>query len=157
EDDAERAVYASLDLVTCGLLSPSGEPLQVRLGVATGVVLIGEDKAIIGEAIIMASRLRSISPPNSVLVTASTHKLLGSMFVCDNFELRELEGFSEAVTTYRVTGKRAIESRFVARRAGKLTQFAGRQAQLQQMSTLWQRAKNGKGQVALVCGDAGIG
>jgi class 3 adenylate cyclase/predicted ATPase/DNA-binding response OmpR family regulator len=156
EDDAERAVYASLDLVenVGGLLS---QPLQVRLGVATGVVLIGENQAVIGEAIIMASRLRSISPPNSVIVTADTHKLLGSMFVCDNFELREFEGFSEPATTYRVTGKRAIESRFLARRTRELTQFAGRQAELQQMSTLWQRAKNGKGQVALVCGEAGIG
>jgi class 3 adenylate cyclase/DNA-binding response OmpR family regulator/predicted ATPase len=159
EDDAERAVYASLDLVenVGGLLSPSGEPLQMRLGVATGVVLIGENQAVIGEAIIMASRLRSISPPNSVIVTASTHKLLGSMFVCDSFELREFEGFSEPVTTYRVAGKRAIESRFVCRRTGKLTQFAGRQAELQQMSALWQRARNGKGQVALVCGEAGLG
>jgi class 3 adenylate cyclase/DNA-binding response OmpR family regulator/predicted ATPase len=159
EDDAERAVYASLDLVgnVGGQLSPSGEPLQLRLGVATGVVLIGENQAVIGEAIIMASRLRSISPPNAVIVTASTHKLLGSTFVCDHFELREFEGFSEPVTTYRVTGKRAIESRFVARTTGKLTQFAGRQAELQQMSTLWQQAKNGKGQVALLCGEAGIG
>lgn len=158
EDHAERAVYASLDLATnVGGLSPSGEPLQVLLGVATGVVLIGENQAVIGEAIIMASQLRSISPPNSVIVTASTHKLLGSIFVCDNFELHEFEGFSEPVTTYRVTGKRAIESRFVARRTGKLAQFAGRQAELQQMSALWQQAKNGKGQVALVCGEAGIG
>src|SRR5262249_446541 len=159
EDDAERAVYASLDLVgnVGGLLSPFGERLQVRLGVATGVVLIGENQAVIGEAIIMASRLRNISPPNTIIAAASTHKLLGSMFACDNFELREFEGFSKPVTTYRVTGKRTIESRFVARRTGELTQFAGRQAELQQMSTLWQRAKNGKGQVALVCGEAGIG
>jgi class 3 adenylate cyclase len=82
EDDAERAVHASLDLVTNvgGLLSPSGEALQVRLGVATGVVLIGENQAVIGEAIIRASRLRSISPPNSVIVTGGTHKLLGSIY-----------------------------------------------------------------------------
>ena len=121
EDDAERAVYASLDLVgnVGGPLSPTSEPLQMRLGVATGVVLIGKNQAVIGEAMIMASRLRSISPPNSVIVTANTHKLLGSMFVCDNFELHEFEGFCEPVTTYRVTAKRAMESRFVARRTGK--------------------------------------
>ena len=159
EDDAERAVQASLDLVANAaglLLSPSGEPLQVRLGIATGVVLICENQAAMGEALVMASRLRSISPPNSVIVTASTHKLVGRTFVCDNLGLREFEGLSEPLMAYRVTGKRAIETRFVARRTG-CTQLVGRQGELQKISTLWQRAKNGSGQVALLCGEAGIG
>ena len=158
EDDAERAVQASLDLVTSMaglLLSPSGEPLQVRLGIATGLVLICENQAAMGEALVMASRLRSISPPNSVIVTASTHKLVGRTFVCDNLGLREFEG-SGPLIAYRVTGKRTIETRFVTRRTGS-TQLVGRQGELQKISTLWQRAKNGRGQVALLCGEAGIG
>ena len=69
----------------------------------------------------------------------------------------ELEGVSKPVTGYRITGKRAIESRFDARSGGKHTQFVGRQHELQQMSTLWERAKSGKGQVVLLCGEAGIG
>jgi predicted ATPase len=104
----------------------------------------------------MAARLRGISPPNSVIVSASTHKLVGRTFVCDNLGLREFEGFSEPLMAYRVTGKRAIETRFVARRTGS-TQLVGRQGELQKISTLWQRAKNGSGQVALLCGEAGIG
>jgi class 3 adenylate cyclase/predicted ATPase len=159
EDDAERAVQAGLDLAAKvgELLSPSGEPLQVRSAIATGVVLINDDQTAVGEAIVTAARLRSATTADSVIIAASTRKLLGNVFVCENAELCEFEGASGPVTAYRVVGKRAIESRFVARRTGKLTQFAGRQAELQQMSTLWQRAKDGKGQVALVCGEAGIG
>jgi class 3 adenylate cyclase/DNA-binding response OmpR family regulator len=159
EDDAERAVYAGLDLVTRvgKLLSPSGEPLKVRSAIATGLVLIGESRTAIGEAVVVATQLHTITRPNSVNISASTRKLLGSVFVCDDPQRCELEGVSEPVTWYRVTGKREVESRFDAKSRGKHTHFVGRQYELQQMSTLWERAKSGKGQVALLCGEAGIG
>ena len=159
EDDAERAVHASLDLVARvgELLSPSGEPLQVRSAIATGLVLIGENRTAIGEAIVVAGQLRTMTPPNLVSVSASTRKLLGNEFVCDDPQQYELEGVSEPVTCYRVTGKRTGQSRFDAKSWGKHTQFVGRQYELQQMSTLWERAKSGKGQVVLLCGEAGIG
>jgi DNA-binding response OmpR family regulator/class 3 adenylate cyclase len=159
EDDAERAVHAALDLVAnVGKLSPSsGETLQTRVAIATGLVLIGDNRTVIGEAIVMAGRLRNITPPNSINVTASTFKLLGSVFVCDDPQLCELEGVSKPVTVCRVAEKRAIGTRFDARRTGKHTKFVGRQHELQQMATLWERAKCGKGQVLLLCGEAGIG
>ena len=108
EDDAERAVHASLDLVARvgELLSPSGEPLQVRTAIATGLVLIGENRTAIGEVIVVAGQLLAITPPSSVSVSASTRKLLGGVFVCDDPQRCELEGVSEPVTWYRVTGKR---------------------------------------------------
>src|SRR5215471_15725773 len=137
EDDAERAVQAGLDLLAnVSNLSPfSGEPVQTRVAIATGLVLIGENH-VIGEPIVLAGRLRNITPPNSINVTASTRKLLGSVFVCDDPQLYELEfqGVSKPVAAWRVTGKQAIESRFAARRTGKLTQFVGRQYELQQIS-----------------------
>jgi class 3 adenylate cyclase/DNA-binding response OmpR family regulator/predicted ATPase len=159
EDDAERAVHAGLDLVARvgGLLSPSGEPLQVRSAIATGFVLIGENRTAIGEAIVVAGQLRTITPPNSVNVSANTRKLLGSVFVCDDPQRCELEGVSEPVSWYRVTGKRTVQSRFDSKSCEKHTQFVGRQFELQHMSTLWEAAKSGKGQVVLVCGEAGIG
>jgi predicted ATPase len=79
------------------------------------------------------------------------------MFVCDDPQQCELEGVSEPGTWYRVTGKRTVQSRFDAKSCGKHTQFVGRHYELQQMSTLWERAKSGKGQVVLLCGEAGIG
>src|SRR5262249_26926740 len=159
EDDAERAVHAGLDLVAKirEILSPSGEPLQARIAITTGLVLVGDDQTAIGEAIVTAARLRNATAPNSVTVSASTRKLLGSVFVCDDPQLCELQGVSEPLTAYRVTGKRAIESRFDASRGGQQTHFIGRKHELQQMSTLWERVKSGKGQVVLVCGEAGIG
>jgi class 3 adenylate cyclase/DNA-binding response OmpR family regulator/predicted ATPase len=158
EDDAECAVHAGLDLVAnVGKLSSQpDEPLQVRIAIATGLVLIGENQNAVGEAVLIASRLRSVTPANSVNVTASTRKLLGSVFVYDA-QSHELEGIYERVAFYRVRGKREIESRFDARRTGQPTQLVGRRYELQQMSTLWERAKAGKAQVVLVCGDAGIG
>src|SRR5215468_9286025 len=156
EDDAERAVHAGLDLVERigQVRSQSGDALQVRIGLATGLVLIGENQAAIGEAVVRAARLRDITPPNSVTVTASTRKLLGDMFIYDD---SQFDGVLGPVTTYEVTGKQAMEMRFVASQTAKLTQFVGRQHELQQMSTLWERAKAGKGQVALLCGEPGIG
>jgi class 3 adenylate cyclase/DNA-binding response OmpR family regulator/predicted ATPase len=159
EDDAERAAHAALDLVAhvSELPSRSNEPLQVRIAISTGLVLIGENQPAIGEAVVTAGRLRTVTPPNSVTVTAGTRKLLGNVFVCDNPELCEFEGISHPVTAYRVTGKRAVESRFVASKTGRLTHFVGRQHELQQMSAAWERIKGGKSQVVLLCGEAGIG
>jgi class 3 adenylate cyclase/DNA-binding response OmpR family regulator/predicted ATPase len=159
EDNAERAVHAALNLVADigKLSSPSGKPLQTRIAVASGLALIAEDQTVVGEAVVMAGQLRNVTPPNSVNIISSTRKLLGNVFICDDPQLCKLDGVSEPVTAYRVTGKRAIESRFAASRTGKLTQFVGRQNELQQLSTLWERAKGGEGQVVLLCGDAGIG
>jgi class 3 adenylate cyclase/adenylate kinase family enzyme len=159
EDHAERAVHAGLDVVAKvgELLSPSGHPLQVRIAIATGMVLVGDNQNAIGEAIVTAARLRDAALPNSVTVSASTRKLLGSVFVYENPELCKFDGVTEPVTAYRVTEKRGIESRFVASRTGNLTPFVGRRHELQQMLTLWEQAKRGKGQVVLLCGEAGIG
>src|SRR5262249_28849848 len=105
EDDAERAVQAGLDLAAKvgELLSPSSEPLQVRTAIATGVALINDDQTVVGEAIVTAARLRSATTSNSVIITASTRKLLGNVFACENSELYEFEGVSKPVTAYRVT------------------------------------------------------
>jgi len=160
EDDAERAVHAALDLVAnIGELPSQSEPsrVRVRIAIATGLVLIGENQPAIGEAIAVAARLRNITPPNAVLVAASTRKLLCDAFVCDRPQLCEFEGVFGPVTAYRVTRRRAIENRFIATRTGKFTQFVGREHELRQMSTLWERTKGGNGQVALLCGEAGIG
>ena len=148
EDDAERAVHAALNLVAdIGKLSlQCGEPLQPRIAVATGSALIGENQTVIGEATIIAGRLRNISPPNSVNVSDSTRKLLGSAFIYDDPQLYKLEGISKSVIAYRVTEKREIESRFIASRKENLLPFIGRQHELQQMLTrchvcAWRRRK----------------
>jgi class 3 adenylate cyclase/predicted ATPase len=167
EDDAERAVRVGLDLVAKvgQLLLPTGEPLQVRVGIATGVVVVGDtvgeesaqEQVVVGETPNLAARLQGVAAPNTTLIAASTLRLLGDVFVCERLEPFELKGFSEAVVAWRVLGERVAESRFAAIRSKELTRFVGRQNELHRLYGLWKQAKGGKGQVALLCGEAGIG
>jgi class 3 adenylate cyclase/predicted ATPase len=167
EDDGECAVRAGLDLVARvgQLLLPSNEALRVRIGIATGVVLVGDvigggtsrEHGVIGETPNLASRMQSLAQPNTVVVSASTRRLLGDAFVCEDLGLHELKGISEPVRVWRITGERAVESRFDAKRSGNLTQFVGRQSEFEQLMYLWHRAKAGEAQIALLCGEPGIG
>ena len=140
EDDAERAVRAGLDIVAkVGQLRlPSGEPLQVRVGIATGLVVVGEtigegsaqEQAVFGETPNLAAHLQQLAAPNSVLVAASTHRLLGGVFVCADLGRVEVKGKSKPVAAWRVIGECVVESRFEATRPKRLTRFVGRQEQL---------------------------
>ena len=158
EDDAERAMHAGLDLAAKmdEFVWPSGKPLQVRMGIATGLVVVA-DQDVVGEPATVAPRLRSITPAGSILVAASTRKLLGRAFICDDPSSYELAGVSEKVTACLVAGRRSIENRFSSTRGPRLTQFVGRQHELQQLMTLWERVKADQGQLALLSGEAGIG
>jgi len=158
EDDAARAVNAGLDAVAKigQLVSPKGEPLQARVAVATGLALASQRQTV-GEPSVIAARMCDLAAPNSVLVTASTRRLLNSTFVYGEPERYVLAGVSEAVSACRVTEKRAVESRFKAKRSNKITRLVGRDQELQQLLALLDRARFCKGQVGLICGEAGIG
>jgi class 3 adenylate cyclase len=116
EDDAERAVDAGLAALAkiSHCRSPLGEPLQAQVAVATGLVLANQNQTV-GKPLAIAGGLCNVAAPGSVLVAASTRRLPSSAFVCDNPELYQLAGLSKAVSAYRVTGKRTIETRFTAR------------------------------------------
>jgi class 3 adenylate cyclase/predicted ATPase len=167
EDEAENAVHAGLDLVAKlgQLLLPSGEPLQVRVGIATGLVIIGDSIAegsvaeveATGEAPNLAARLQQLAAPDSVIISEVTRSLLGGGFVCERLQPSELKGFPEPVTAFKVTGERALESRFDAKHTSRLTPLVGRQRELAQLEHLWALAKRGECQVALLCGEPGIG
>ena len=167
EDDAERAVRAGLDLVAkvSQLLLPTGDVLQVRVGVATGLVVVGDtvgegsarEQVVVGETPNLAFRLQSVAAPNTVVVAASTMRLLGDLFLCEHPAPLKLEGLPEPVTSWRILGERVGESRFAAIRSKTLTRFVGRQDELHQLYGLWRKAESGKGQVVLLCGEAGIG
>jgi predicted ATPase/class 3 adenylate cyclase len=167
EDDPERAVRAGLDIVAKvgQLLLPSGKPLQVRVGIATGVVVVGEtigegsaqEQAVFGETPNLAAHLQQVAAPNSVLVATSTHRLLGGVFIRTDLGRVEVKGKSTPVVAWRVIGERVVESRFEAIRPKRLTRFVGRQEQLGRLLNFWEQAKRGAGQVALLCGEPGIG
>jgi DNA-binding response OmpR family regulator/class 3 adenylate cyclase/predicted ATPase len=158
EDDAERAVDAGLDAVAKirQLRSPLGEPLQAQVAIATGLVLASENQAV-GEPGAIVAGLCNVAAPGSVLVAATSLRLLSSAFVCGNPERYQLVGLSQPVSASRVTRKRTVESRFRARRLNKISRLVGRDQELQRLLTLWDRAKSGEGQVGHLSGDAGIG
>jgi class 3 adenylate cyclase/predicted ATPase len=164
EDEAENAVRAGLDLVAKvgRLLLPSGEALQVRVGVATGLVVLANNEVtgladVTGETPNLAARLQGAAAANTVLVSEVTRKLLGGGFVSERFGPQTLKGFTEPINAFKITGETAVESRFDAKIGSKLTQFVGRRRELASLMNLWDRATKGEGQVALICGEPGIG
>jgi class 3 adenylate cyclase/predicted ATPase len=167
EDEAENAVRAGLDLVAKvgRLLLPSGEALQVRVGVATGLVVVGsnmfsgsaDEVAATGETPNLAARLQELAAANTVVVSDVTRKLLGGGFVCERFGPQTLKGFTEPINAFKITGETAVESRFDAKIGSRLTQLVGRRRELALLMNLWERARKGEGQVALICGEPGIG
>ena len=167
EDDAERAVRAGLGLVAAVTqLTPGHElALQVRVGIATGLVVVGEkigtgaaqEETVVGETPNLAARLQAEAGPNSVVIATSTRRLLGGLFECSDLGERRLKGFSARVGMWQVLGEGAAASRFEARRTAGLTPFVGREPELERLLDCWRKAKRSEGQVVLVSGEPGIG
>jgi class 3 adenylate cyclase/DNA-binding response OmpR family regulator/predicted ATPase len=158
EDDAERAVNAGLDaLANVGeIISPRGDPLRSRVGIATGVALASPTE-IVGGPSAIATAVGAVAPPGAILITASTHRRLSSAFACDELEQYAVAGLNVPVAACRVTARRAVKSRFKATRSKKDIQLVGRAHEFQELVALWQRANCGDGQVALISGEPGIG
>lgn len=167
EDSAERAARAGLAIVETvgGLTSPGGEPLRVRVGIATGPVVVGEmigegaaqEEAVIGNTPNLAARLQSMAEPGQVVIDAMTRRLTGAAFVLEDLSHREVKGFAEPIATWSVVGEGVSDSRFEATHAGALTRFIGRKHELGLLHERWELAKGGEGQVVLLSGEAGIG
>ena len=168
EHDAQSAVRVGLEIVgkMAQLRTLGGEQLHVRIGIATGlVVVVGEttvvgaprEMSVVGTTPNLASRLQNLAGSDTVLVSDSTRELLGEMFDCEDRGLHEIKGLDDPVRVWRVLDERRNESRFDATRSRNLTQLIGRTSELAQLSELWQTARKGAGRVALLSGEAGIG
>jgi predicted ATPase/class 3 adenylate cyclase len=167
EDDAERAVRASLTLVDAvGHLPAPEEPLRVRIGVATGLVVVGDligagaaqEQAVVGETPNLAARLQALAESNAVVIAQGTHRLTGGLFEYENLGAVEAKGFAKPVLAWRVVGESAVENRFEALHPlGGETPLVGREEEIELLIRLWQRAKSGEGQVVLLSGEPGIG
>jgi class 3 adenylate cyclase/predicted ATPase len=168
EDDAERAVHAGLDIVSAvQALRPLPQvSLQVRVGIATGVVVAGDllgegasrEAAMTGPTPNLAARLQAVAMPGTVVISATTRKLVGNLFDCVDLGRLQLKGFNEPMPAWRVAGARAIESRFDALHPrDSLIPLVGRERELAVLMDRWQLVRGGSGQVALVSGEPGIG
>ena len=165
EDDAERAVRVGLALIeVVGKLS-SEEPLRVRVGIATGLVVIGDligegeaqERGIVGETPNLAARLQGIAEPGMVVISDSTRKLVGGLFEFANLEPKELKGLAGPVRAWAALRENSVESRFEAFHGHDLTPLMGREEESKLLLRSWSRAKIGDGQVVLLSGEAGIG
>jgi class 3 adenylate cyclase/tetratricopeptide (TPR) repeat protein/energy-coupling factor transporter ATP-binding protein EcfA2 len=165
EDDAERAVRAGLELIAAVGGLKSSAPLQTRLGIATGLVVVGDligsgeahERGIIGETPNLAARVQGLAEPNSVAIAESTRKLLGNLFEFEDLGARDLKGIAGPVRAWTALRPSGVESRFEALHASGLTELVGREEELELLLRRWSKAKTGEGQVVLLTGEAGIG
>src|SRR5262249_46259000 len=135
EDDAERAVRAGLELIAAASGLKTHAPVQTRVGIATGLVVVGDligagasqEQAIVGETPNLAARLQSIAEPNSVVIADSTPRLIGNLFELGSLETKDLKGITEPVRAWLALRAASVESRFEALHASGLTELVGRE------------------------------
>jgi class 3 adenylate cyclase/predicted ATPase len=160
EDDAERATRCGLALVDRLPRLNQTEELHARVGIATGLVVVGGEVVehdVAGDTPNLAARLQAVAEPDTVVIAASTRRLVGKLFEYRDLGELRLKGVAEPMSALQVLRPSAVESRFEALRGSALTPLVGRDEQIDLLLRRWARAKSGDGQVVLVSGEAGIG
>jgi len=167
EDDAERAVQAGLAIVAAvpQLKTAAGAPLRVRVGIATGLVVVGDlfgagadrDPAVVGETPNLAARLQAIADPDMVVIAEGTRRLLGNLFELADLGAQELKGIAGPVRAWAALRPSAAEGRFEALHAAGVSALVGREEETGLLLRRWATAKGGEGQVVLLAGEPGIG
>jgi class 3 adenylate cyclase/pimeloyl-ACP methyl ester carboxylesterase len=168
EDEAQQAVQAGLAVVeaVAELRDPGGRPLAARVGIATGLVVVGDllgegaarEEAVVGETPNLAARLQQLADPSTVVVADATRRLLGGLFEAEDLGKQPVRGFAAPVQVWRVLSERQVEGRFEAQRAGAgLTPLVGRGREIGHLLEHWELAAGGEGQVVLLAGEPGIG
>ena len=158
EDDAQQAVRAGLELIAAVAGLKTRVPHQLRVGIATGVVVVGNlTPSIVGETPNLAARLQSIAKPNTVVISDGTRRLLGDFFELEDLGTRDLKGIAAPVQVWAVLRPSSSTSRFEALHPSGMTTLVGREREYELLRRRWSKAKEGEGQVVLLSGEAGIG
>jgi class 3 adenylate cyclase/predicted ATPase len=167
EHDAERAVLAGLALAEAVpmLKTPAGVPLQVRVGIATGLVVVGDligsgeaqERGVVGDTPNLAARLQTLAEPNVVVIADGTRRLLGNLFEIRDLGPQDLKGIAGPTRAWAALRASSAEGRFEALHTAALTALVGREEESELLQRRWSRAKTGRGQVVLISGEAGIG
>jgi predicted ATPase/class 3 adenylate cyclase len=170
EDDAQRAVRAGLGLLdACASLSthpvlPPGEGVAVRLGVHTGLAVVGDvgagarhEPLALGETPNIAARLQSLAAPNTLVISAATQQLVAGYFRCKTLGTRTLPGLAQSMEAYHVLGASGAQSRLAVAALHGLTPLVGRIQEVALLTERWAHVTEGLGQVVLLTGEAGIG
>ena len=167
EDDAERAIRSGLSLVGAvpQLHALRADPLEVRVGIATGLVVVGDligegaaqEQGVVGETPNVAARLQALAQPGQVVISDGTRRLMGGLFEYRDLGRVTLRGLVDPVQAWQVTGLSVVESRFEAQHDTGLTPLVGRDEDMELLLRRWRQAAAGKGRVLLLSGEPGIG
>ena len=167
EHDAERAVRAGLAIVEAAptLQTVAGVPLHVRVGIATGIVIVGDllgsgeaqEREVVGGTPNLAARLQGIAEPDSVVIAEGTRKLLGELFELVDLGPQKLKGIAGTTLAFAALRESSQANRFEALHPDGLAALVGREAECELLLRRWAKAKGGEGQVVLISGEAGIG
>ncbi|MDK1494174.1 AAA family ATPase [Sinorhizobium sp. 7-81] len=167
EDDAERAIHAGLALIdaVAGLRTASNEPVGARVGISTGLVVVGEligegaahEESVVGDTPNLAARLQALAQPNTVVIGPTTHQLARGFFEYADLGSHKLKGFSAPIQAWQVIGTTRAETRFEAAHEAGVTPFVGREQEIALLMDRWSQASEGEGQVVLISADPGMG
>jgi len=170
EDDAQRAVRTGLGIVDAirslniVLEQEKGITLAVRLGIHTGLVVVGkmggsgrQEQLALGETPNVAARIQGLAEPDTLMVSEATYRLMQGYFDCEPLGEHDLRGVSQPIAVYRVLGDSGIQSRLDVASSRGLTPLVGREAEVTLLLERWEQAKDKHGQVLLLSGEAGIG
>jgi predicted ATPase len=165
EDDPERSVRGGLAVIEAVNRLAAPHPLQVRLGIASGLAVVGDligsgaaqERGVVGETPNLAARLQGLAAPDTLVISESTRRQIGDLFKIEDLGSRELAGFAERQRAWRVLGESGVLSRFEALRAASLTPLVGREEEVELLLRRWRRAASGEGQIVLISGEPGVG
>jgi class 3 adenylate cyclase len=166
EHDAEQAVQSALALIErVGQLQSGASALAARVGIATGLVVVGDligtgdaqERGVVGETPNLAARLQELAPTKAVLISETTRRLVGNLFDYRDLGVVQVKGLAAPVPAWQVLRESTVHNRFAALRPASLSPLIGREAEIELLVRRWARAKDGEGQIVLICGEAGIG
>jgi class 3 adenylate cyclase len=170
EDNAQRAVYTGLGMVEAigtlntTLVRDHGVRLAVRVGIHTGLVVVGEmgsgdrpERLALGETPNLAARLQGLAAPDTVVISATTQQLVQGLFTCEALGMPVLKGLEQPLAVYQVLSASAAPSRFEVEITSGLTPLVGRAEEVGLLQRRWTQVQEGHGQVVLLSGEAGIG
>src|SRR5207244_3648498 len=170
EDDPQRAVRTGLGILSAmrdlnkALQQAKGIQLGVRLGIHTGLVVVGEmggagrqEQLALGEVPNVCSRIEGLAAPNTIAMSEATYRLVQGYFECQDLGVQTLRGVSQYFNIYRVLGTSGVHSRLDIASARGLTPLVGREQEVGLLLERWNQVKEGQGQVVLLTGEGGIG
>jgi TOMM system kinase/cyclase fusion protein len=170
EDDAQRAVRSGLGIIeaietlNARLEQDKGVELAIRLGIHTGLVVVGEigedgrqEQLALGETPNLAARIQGVAEPNTLVISAATYRLVQGYFDCDFLGEHDLRGIVQPIVVYRVLQESGVQSRLDIESTRGLTPLVGRESEVTLLLERWSQVRDGQSQVVLVSGEAGIG